>query len=170
MAFHPYLAAALDAVEKTAGTLPAGALGQPVPGCWSGADILEHLTLAFTANAAAFDRAVESGTVKVRTPGFKQRVGRFAVIGLGYFPRVESPEATRPRGTIPPERSVAAFRDALVALDASMARFVERFGEDTPAANHPYFAALTIRQWRKFHWRHTVHHMRQVKDRCAMIV
>ena len=37
-----------------------------------------------------------------------------------------------------------------------------RFGDRTPLLNHPYFAGMSVRQWRKFHWRHTVHHMKQV--------
>jgi DinB family protein len=165
MVLHPQLAAALRELESAAAGLPADALARRAGGRWSAADILEHLTLAFGLNAAAFDRAVESGTIKVRAPKLTQRLGRFVVIGLGYFPRVEAPDATRPRGSVPVERSVAALRDAVVALDAAMKRFVERFGEDVPAANHPYFAALTVRQWRAFHWRHAVHHARQVKQR-----
>ena len=164
---HHHLQAAWDAVNEAAGSLPPEVLGRPVPGKWSGADILEHLTLAFSANAAAFDKALASGTLKARPPKIWQRLLAALVIGLGYFPKVETPEATRPQRTIPPERSVAAFRDALLALDTAMARVGQRFGDDVPAANHPYFAGLSVRQWRKFHWRHAVHHMRQLKERCS---
>ena len=37
------------------------------------------------------------------------------------------------------------------------------FGDSVPVSNHPFFAGLTVRQWRKFHWRHAQHHMKQVR-------
>ena len=166
---HEYLQAALDAVETATKSIPADVLARLVPGRWCAAEILEHLTLAFTANAAAFEKALASGALKARPANLRQRLGRLVVIDVGYFPRVESPESTKPRGTIAADDSVAALRAALVKLDKTMDRVAARFGEDVPAANHPYFAGLSVRQWRKFHWRHTVHHMRQVKERCAMI-
>lgn len=164
---HHHLQAAWDAVDEAAGSLPPEVLGRSTPGRWSGADILEHLTLAFTANAAVFEKALASGTLKARPPKVWQRLLSTLVIGLGYFPKVETPELTRPHGTIAPERSVAAYREALTALDSAMERVVQRFGDHVAAANHPYFAGLSVRQWRKFHWRHTVHHMRQLKERCS---
>ena len=166
---HHHLQAALDAVETAAGSLSAELISRPVPGRWCVGEILEHLTLAFTANAAVFEKALASDTLKVRQPNLRQRVGRLVVIGVGYFPRVETPESTRPRGSIAADRSVGAVCDALTKLDDVMNRVAARFGDDVPAANHPYFMGLSVRQWRKFHWRHTVHHMRQVKERCAMI-
>ena len=166
---HHYLQAALDAVEAATRSVPADVLARPVPGRWCAAEILEHLTLAFTGNAAAFEKALASGTLKARPANLRQRLGRLVVIDFGYFPRVESPDATKPRGTIAADGSVAALREALTKLDETMDRIAARFGEDVPAANHPYFAGLSVRQWRKFHWRHTVHHMRQLRDRCAMI-
>ena len=164
-----YLQSALDEVETTVGPLSADRIACPIHGRWSVGEIVEHLTLAFTLNAAAFEKALESGVLKVRQPGLVQRLGRFVVIELGYFPRVETPESTRPRGTVAADRSVAAVRDALARLDATMYRIVNRFGEHAPSANHPYFAGMSVRDWRKFHWRHTRHHMRQVQQRCAMI-
>jgi hypothetical protein len=160
-----YLSRALEAVERAVAPLDAAAIRRTIGGRWSACDILEHLTLAFKANAATFEKALRYGTVKARPPSFRQRIAKVLVVDLGYFPRVEAPEATRPCGSVTPDGSLAAIRDALVALDATMARAVERFGANTRAANHPFFAGLTIAQWRKFHWRHTVHHMRQVRDR-----
>ena len=165
----PYLARALDEIERTAGPLDAATIGRTVNGRWSACDILEHLTLAFRANAATFEKALASGTLKARRPTLAQRFSTMLVIDLGYFPRVEAPEATRPRGSVTPEGSVAALRDALVALDATMSRVAERFGRDVPVSNHPFLAGLSVRQWRTFHWRHTVHHMRQVRQRAGKV-
>lgn len=165
----PYLARALSEIERTARPLDAATIGRTVDGRWSACDIFEHLTLAFRANAATFEKALASGTLHVRRPTVAQRLAKRLVIDLGYFPRVEAPEATRPRGSVTPEGSVASLRDALMALDETMSRVVERFGCDVPASNHPFFAGLSVRMWRKFHWRHTVHHMRQVRRRAGGI-
>jgi hypothetical protein len=105
--------------------------------------------------------------VRGRPPKVAQRLARILVIGLGYFPRVEAPERTRPTGSIPAERSLGTIRDAVTRLDSTLSRVSERFGDTARVANHPYFGGLTVPQWRKFHWRHTVHHMRQARERAA---
>ena len=160
-----YLRRALEEIERRVVPLDTAAMSRSVDGRWSACDILEHLTLAYRANAATFEKALASGTLRARRPRLAERVGKLLVIDLGYFPRVEAPEGTRPCGSITPDGSLAAIREALAALDATMARVVARFGVEPLAANHPYFAGLTVPQWRKFHWRHAVHHMRQVQER-----
>lgn len=160
---HLHLRAALDAVERTAGGLDPAVLARPAAGRWSIADILEHLTLAFTLNAAALEKALESGEPRARRPGLAARLARILVVDLAYFPGAEAPAGTRPQGAIPPERSVAALREALAALDATLTRVSARFGDARLVANHPYFSGLTVPQWRKFHMRHTRHHMQQVR-------
>jgi hypothetical protein len=160
----PYLQSALDAIESAAGALPSEVLVRPAGDKWSIAQILEHLTLAFAANASALEKALASGELRARKPGVRQVLGRILVIDAGYFPRVPAPERTRPTGTTS-ERSLHAVREALVRLDSALTAAAARFGQDVRIANHPYFAGLTVRQWRKFHWRHTCHHMSQVRRR-----
>jgi hypothetical protein len=103
--------------------------------------------------------------LRARPPVLQQRFWRFVVVDLGYFPRVEAPEKTRPSGSIPAERGVEAVRHALARLDITLTRVADRFGADVAVANHPYLGGLSVQQWRKFHWRHTVHHVRQVRAR-----
>jgi hypothetical protein len=162
-----FLRRALDDLESAAGHLTADAIGRSAGDRWSIAGILEHLTLAFTLNRTVLEKALASGEVRARAPRLRQRLVAVLVVEFGYFPRVEAPEGTRPAGRIPPDRSVAAVREALIALDATCSRLAERVGEHTRVANHPYFAGLTVRQWRKFHWQHTRHHMRQVRARAG---
>jgi len=162
---HPYLGAALDAIEGAVGQLDVPTIGRAVEGRWSIASILEHLTLAFRGNAETVEKALASGEARGRPPRITQALARMLVVELGYFPRIEAPERTRPSGSIPPERSLTTVRAALTALDANLTRASERFGDRARIANHPYFAGMTVPQWRKFHWRHTVHHMRQVRAR-----
>jgi len=160
-----HLQRAFDAIEQATAGLTATQIGRPQPGRWSIAEILEHLRLAYAVNAAALERIVASGQPKARRPGAMQWIARTLVIDAGYFPRVRAPEATTPAPGLAPEGIVAATLEALQALETALAKAAGRFGEDVPVLNHPYFARLSVRQWRRFHWRHTVHHMKQVQER-----
>ena len=161
----PFLRRADEDIRATAGHLPVDVLARASESGWSGLEILEHLTLAFRANAAALRKAVEKGTVRGRRASTAQALGRFLVINLGYFPRVKAPEATLPTRAIAPEQGVQAILDAIAALDEAITVAQGRFGSRALVANHPYFGGLTTKQWTKFHWRHTAHHMRQLRAR-----
>lgn len=162
---HSYLQASREAIDTAVAGLSVEQIARSANGKWSIAQILEHLTLAYTHNAAAFDKALASGQLRFKQPGIRSTLGRHLVIGLGYFPRVEAPEMTRPTSSIPPEQSIPAIREALTVLDDRLEQMAQRFGEDVMVSNHPYFLGLTVRQWRKFHWRHTVHHANQIRAR-----
>lgn len=162
-----YLDAARTAIEHAVEGLSPETIAREVPGRWSIGDILEHLTLAFSVNASVLEKALVSGELRARPPKLSAALLRILVVDIGYFPRARAPEVTRPIRSIPSERSVSAVLGALSALDAALARVSERFGDEVRVANHPYFMGLTVPQWRKFHWRHTVHHMKQLRDRRA---
>ena len=160
---------AREAIDAAAGHLPVDVLRRPAHGRWSIAQILEHLTLAYTANAAWIEKALQSGEPRVSAPRPKQILGRVLVLDLGYCPQVSAPAMTVPCGSIPEERSVAATREGLTLLDATLTRAAERFGADVLVCNHPFLGGLSVRQWRKLHWRHTIHHMKQVRGRALGI-
>jgi hypothetical protein len=166
---HPRLRLALEDIDDAAGTLDAATLARPMPGKWSIAEILEHLTLAFTVNATALEKVLQSGQLRTRRPRLFQRIGRFLVVEAGCFPRVDAPAVTRPHGSIPPERSLAAIRESIERVDATLSRVADRFGERVPVAHHPILGPFSVRHWRKFHWRHTAHHMRQIRHRESLI-
>jgi hypothetical protein len=165
---HPRLQAARASIDRTVDGLTVEEIARPLDGRWSISQILEHLTLAFTLSAAAFEKPLASGELRFKPPGIRSTAIRILVVDLGYFPKVEAPAGTRPTASIPPEHAIDAIREGLVKLDAALERMAQRFGEDVPVSNHPYFLGLTIRQWRKFHWRHTVHHMKQIAARRSM--
>jgi len=160
-----YLAKAADEIAATTDHLTVEQLARSVGGKWSPALILEHLTLTFRVNVSALEKALAAGETKARRPTLRQALGRILVLDAGYFPPARAPEAVVPAGAIPPERCREEIRAALAALDAVLARAAARFGERTPLLRHAFFAAMTVAQWRKFHWRHTCHHMRQVRQR-----
>ena len=158
---HEHLQRALDALDRTTGGVTVEALSLRPPGKWSIAEILEHLTLSYTRNASGFAKVAETGQPRATAPTFKQRLGRTLIVDIAFFPRARAPEPTTPTGSIPTDRIRESASAALVALDLAMDRAEARFGVERPLLNHPYFAGMNIRQWRKFHWRHTVHHMGQ---------
>jgi hypothetical protein len=156
---------ALESLEETTAALSIEQIARPVPGKWAISDILEHLTLAYRQGIDALERALASGECRVRRPTILERLARILVVDIGYFPRAKAPEAARPRGSIAPEHARETARTSLVALDDALTRAAGRFGEHTPVYNHPYFAALSVDQWRRFHLRHTLHHMAQARER-----
>ena len=138
-------------------------MGARATGRWSIAEILEHLTLAFTASADALEKVLAHDQLRVRRPSLKQVAGRIVVLNLGYFPKVKAPSMTIPSGTIAPAESLAAIRAGLIRVDDVLSRVAAKFGERVPVLNHPFFAGLSVDQWRTLHSRHTLHHMRQIR-------
>ena len=161
---HRHLQRAWERIDETVGSMSAVDLSSDRPGKWSAAEILEHLTLAFTGTRIGLEKALASGELRARAPVLRQRLARTAVTAFGYFPRVKAPAPTMPRGSIPPGVAVAAAKDALRALDGTLSQVAGRFGSRARVSNHPYFGGLTVDQWRKFHWRHTHHHMKQIAN------
>jgi hypothetical protein len=162
-----HLKRAQDEIVAASGHLTVEQLTRSTGWEWSPALILEHLTLTFRLNVSALEKALAAGATKARRPGLRQWLGRVLVLDIGYFPPARAPEAVVPSGSIPPEEVRAAIAKALTVLDATLDRAAERFGANTPLLRHAFFAAMTVPQWRKFHWRHTCHHMRQVRRRTA---
>lgn len=162
-----YLKRAHDEIVAATGHLTVEQLARTAGGKWSPALILEHLTLTFRLNVSALEKSLAAGSTKARTPSLYQWLSRVLVLDVGYFPRANAPEGVVPSGSIPPEQVRAAIGEALTILDATLDRAAERFGEHTPLLRHAFFAAMTVPQWRKFHWRHACHHMRQVRHRAA---
>jgi hypothetical protein len=161
------LARARAAIRATTGDLTVERIAREIPGRWSIGQILEHLLLGFETNVAALEKALAAGTTLASRPTFVQLLTRILVVDLGYFPRVQAPNSVQPRGSVGADRVREAIDEALVRLDTVLARAAERFGEDTPLLKHRYFAALNVRQWRRFHRRHTLHHLRQVRARAS---
>ena len=132
-------------------------------GKWSSAEILEHLTLAFSGTVKGCDRCIKENKALASNPSWKQRLGTFVLIECGYFPSGRSaPKQVIPSGgnKVNP---VQELFDQLQAMDAALAECESRFGSKDYVLTHPILGPLTIRQWRKFHLVHTKHHMKQIK-------
>lgn len=156
-----YLQRALDAIEREAGGMPVQELAWRREGKWCAAEVLEHLALAFSSTSKAMERAVEQGRTARKRATPKQWAATLLVVKLGYFPAGrQAPEWTRPRG-LDAAQAVETIRTALIEMDSKIAQAQSKLGNGIIAV-HPIIGPLTARQWRKFHWSHTRHHMKQI--------
>jgi len=132
------------------------------PGKWSIAGILEHLDLAYSLNARALERRLASGVPKTSSAGLRQRIGRVLIVRLGYFP----PGRESPTGVVPSGRPFAdvarEWEGHLVTLDERLSSCESGFGAKRPLLDHPILGPMSVADWRRFHWIHTRHHVRQI--------
>jgi DinB superfamily len=132
-------------------------------GKWSTAEVLEHLYLTYTGTAKAFERCLSEGKSRARTPRLKDRISAFVVIGLGHLPEGrKAPDHAQPRGRVVGE-VVGEIGRCISDMDDLISQCEARFGRRTRVLDHPFLGPLTARQWRKFHWVHGRHHLKQIQ-------
>jgi hypothetical protein len=159
---QPDLQRVADAIERAVDGLTPQQLGWQPEGKWSAANILEHLSITYGGTARVMKKAAERGaSLATRASGY-QRLAAFVVTGIGFLPGGrKAPEMTVPTG-LAANDALAAIRRNLVEMDAAFAAAGERLPGNRPVADHPVLGPLTLRQWRRFHWVHTRHHMKQI--------
>ena len=151
--------AALGAVEGVSG---AGLAQRGAPDKWSIAEILEHLTLAYTATTRGAKRCLERGQSLAGKPTLYQQLAALLVVQIGYFPPGrKAPEMVKPRGADGAEVARHIKRH-FEEMDDTLRFCEQRLGKGK-MADHPVLGPLTIAEWRRFHWVHTRHHMKQVR-------
>ena len=149
--------------SATAGISPQQMSWHPAEGKWSTAQILEHLSQAFESTVSALKRVETAGKPIAGRATFYQALATFVVADLGYFPHGrQAPKWTIPHGA-PAEQVAKDIRQNLRAMDAVLAGLERQFGARVKVADHPIIGPLSVTGWRKFHYRHTLHHMRQIR-------
>lgn len=137
------------------------------PNQWSVAEIVEHLTRAYSGTAKGFERCLEKGRSLASAATFAQGVRQFVMIELGYSPRGrEAPKHIVPTGMLDLPAVLDAVRRDLARLDDAAGRTRQALGTGK-MLDHPILGPLTIDQWLKFHVVHTRHHARQICERRA---
>ena len=130
---------------------------------WSSAEILEHLSLAYSRTVDRMKALLEQGTPEVRRRTFREWAGGLIVLKLERIPPGrKAPETVAPRG-MAPEQALTSAQSNLAELDRMIDRCQQRFGTQQNVLVHAVLGPLTTSEWRKFHYVHTIHHMRQVK-------
>jgi hypothetical protein len=151
-----------DIAASIAG-LSSEQLGRHVPEKWSTSEILEHLYLTYTGTIKGCTRLLEGGKPLATTATWKQLAQAFAVIELGYMPEGrQSPPAGLPRG-LGRDKVVTEIGLAISTMDDLLAQSAHRFGPRTKLMDHPILGPFSAGQWRKFHFVHGMHHLKQIR-------
>jgi hypothetical protein len=136
--------------------------GGNADGKWCVAEVLEHLYLTYTGTIKGCERCLQAGKPLAGPITLKQRARITLVVKLSYLPNGrKAPERTTPKG-MSPEKVVAEIGAAIVTMGELLAQCEARYGARTRVLDHPILGPLTARQWRKFHWVHGRHHVKQI--------
>ena len=159
-----WLQRALNEIDSaTDGISPQQMSWHPAEGKWSACQILEHLSATFETTVGAIRKVVAADQPAAGRATFLQWLSTRVVTDLGYFPSGRpAPAYTLPKGAAPQQVS-ADIRRHLTAMDAILAEVERRFGAGVKVAAHPILGPFTVTEWRKFHYRHTHHHMKQIQ-------
>lgn len=157
-----YLRRLQEAIASAIRGMTADDLSRHPEGKWSSAQILEHLYLTYEGTVKGFERCLHEGKPLARTPVLKDRMRTFLVTGLMHLPEGrKAPEPAQPR-SLPADEVMREIAPQIRRMDELIARCEERFGKRKRMLDHPILGPLTARQWRKFHWVHGRHHLKQV--------
>jgi hypothetical protein len=158
-----WLQRALQEIDSvTEGISNEQMIWHPAEGKWSVAQILEHLSATFRTSVTALRKALDTGQPQAGRGSFVKWLSTRVVADLGYFPSGRpAPNFSLPKGA-PPAQVAREIRDNLVAMDGVLADLERKFGAGVKLADHPVLGPFTVTEWRKFHYRHTHHHMKQV--------
>jgi Protein of unknown function (DUF1569) len=156
-------------LEEATRGVSAEEMAQAPAGKWSAAHILEHLFLTYKATNRVLDKCLQAGAPLATRPTPRQRMSALVVINLGHMPGGrQSPERVAPRG-MPLEKVQQSLVPELRAMDAKLSDCERRFGAGTKIVDHLFLGPLTAVGWRKFHWVHGRHHMRQIRERIGRV-
>ena len=159
---HPTVETTWKLIATATEGMSAEQLARHPEGKWSSAQVVEHLLLTHTSTTAGLRKVLAAGAPQGGRPTLKQRLVQFVVLDVGYFPPGrKAPAFTVPKGA-EPEQVVPTDEQALRDMDAAISEGEQRYGAGVKIADHPVLGPLTARQWRKFHFVHARHHMKQV--------
>jgi hypothetical protein len=160
----PLLAQLLQRIEDaTFGMSPEQLLWRPREGKWCATQVAEHLSLTYFGTAGVMRRILQAAKPLATPPSMRHRISTFLVVSMGHMPEGrKAPAFTMPTDTSP-EIVLRDFRQNLRTMDEVLAECEQRFGARVKIADHPVLGALTVAQWRKFHFVHGRHHARQIE-------
>jgi Protein of unknown function (DUF1569) len=158
-----YLARLQEAIQACLQEIEEHEPGPPREGKWSAAEILEHLYLTYTGTIKGFERCLEAGRPLARVPTWQDRVRTGVVVGLGHMPEGRNaPTMSRPRG-VPPEQVRGEIVEKITAMNAIIAEAEQKYGRKARLLDHPILGPLRAWEWRKLHWVHGMHHLKQIE-------
>jgi hypothetical protein len=166
---HPVLRVALEPIAKQISDLTLEeAQVPPLPGHgrWCAQQIVEHLILTYQFTSTSLQQQLKTGRVPKNRRRALEFVLRVQTIGLGYMPNgVPSIKVFRPVEYTPEAGSVIAerFLHEAEEMDKLLVASRKRFGIEV-CGRHPFFGALRVDEWRRYHAVHAVHHRPQLRE------
>ena len=161
-----WLARARQEIDEATAGMTAEDWRRAPEGKWTAAHILEHLSLTFGGTAKMLEKRLAAGPSEaVRSRTLKELVLQMALFLRQEIPEGRTaPEGVRPQG-IEGEEALRRIREYLGTMETRINDAEKRWGSSATIAVHPILGPLTAERWRKFHFIHTRHHMRQVRER-----
>jgi hypothetical protein len=161
-AVDSYLERLQQAIASATRSISSEELTRHPEGKWSTAEVLEHLYLTYTGTIKGLERCLRAGEPLASPITFKQRARITLVIKLSYLPQgKKAPDRSTPKG-MSPDRVVAEIGSQIATMGELLAQCEARYGARTRLLNHPILGPLTASEWRKFHWVHGRHHVKQI--------
>jgi Protein of unknown function (DUF1569) len=159
-----YLQRLHDAISSATEGMNPEMLGRrPQAGKWCAAEVLEHLYLTYTGTIKGVEKCIAAGRPLARGRTLNDRMRTALVVSIGYMPGGrQAPQNAMPRG-IAANRVLGEFSEKICSMDAVISQAEEKFGPDVPLMDHPILGPLRACQWRKFHWVHGMHHLKQLQ-------
>jgi hypothetical protein len=152
-------------LEELMRTLNAGNLTQAPAEKWNPSQILEHLFLSYKGTNLGIARCLQKNAPLGTRPALGQRMAAFLVTGIGYMPPGrKSPAVAMPRG-IPMEEVRQGMVSELNKMQSGLDECERKFGRTVKILDHPILGPLAVDEWRKLHWVHGKHHIRQIRKR-----
>jgi hypothetical protein len=136
-------------------------------GKWSIQQIVEHLVLTYGSTSRILEGRVAKGTPTLARPTLAQRVMQFTVLTVGYFPTGRhSPETEAPPEVTERKLSAKELNEGLAEVLFPMSAWLNEaerlFGAKTRCLSHGTLGPMSVEQWRRFHFVHGEHHLRQI--------
>jgi hypothetical protein len=157
-----YLQRMQDAISEATRGMTTEQLTRHVGAKWSVAEILEHLDRIYQDTALNLGKCLSSGKPTASRQSIAHRLAVALVIDFGYMPSGrKSPEFAEPSG-LPAEQVLRKLPEHIAEMDRVLDECGKRFGSRTRVADHFILGPLSPDQWRKLHWVHTRHHMKQI--------
>jgi uncharacterized protein DUF1569 len=137
------------------------------PGKWNIAEIVEHLARAYSGTTLGAQRTLAANKPLAGQFDLPASLRAFVVVDCGYLPSGRAaPKMVVPVG-IDPATALPVALENLRQMDDALDEAASQFGAGIKLMDHPIIGPLSVRQWRKFHWVHTRHHVRQIVGRIS---
>jgi hypothetical protein len=155
-----------DEIEQSTRDLSAPEWTLAPHGRWNTAQILEHLGRTYGTTAKMLELSIAAGALpQIRAAKLKEVLLKIFVVDMGILPSgAKSPAMVIPADDAGPD-ALARTLSSLARMDAAFQAADERWGSGKAIAIHPILGPLNSRQWRKFHYLHGHHHVRQIWQR-----